>query len=62
MAGVTAGILLQIMLMLRLGLPEFAGGRHLGYYLAGPQPGSVHVSNRIFRDALLLVIRVKIAE
>src|ERR1700678_2315611 len=36
MAGVAVGKLLQIILMLRLGFPEGAGGRHFSHHFAGP--------------------------
>src|SRR5436309_3111099 len=37
MAGVAAGISLEIILMLRLGLPEIACRHHFRRHLAGPQ-------------------------
>src|SRR5580693_1155834 len=35
-AGVSAGVVLQVVLVLGLGLPEVAGGTDLGHHLAGP--------------------------
>src|SRR3984957_6568811 len=53
-AGIAAGKFLQIVLMLRLGLPESTRRRNLSDHLAGPQTGSLHVSDRFNRHALLL--------
>ena len=38
MTGVAVRIPLEIILMLRLGLPKFTSRSDLGYYLARPQP------------------------
>jgi hypothetical protein len=35
-ARVSAGVMLQVVLVLGLGLPEVAGGTDLGHHLAGP--------------------------
>ena len=45
-AGVAVRIVLQIVLMLRLGLPEGAGGLQLGHHRAGPATGGVHLGDR----------------
>ena len=45
--------------MLGLGLPEGSGRRDLGDHLAGPQAGRVDVGDRVFGDALLLVVEVE---
>ena len=56
--GVATRTLLEIVLMLRLGLPEVAHGLDLGDDLAVPQPRRIHVGDRIFGDALLLLVDV----
>ena len=58
-AGVAVGVVLQVVLVLGLGLPERPGRRHLGDDLARPQPGGVHVRDRVLGDALLLVAGVE---
>src|SRR5580704_3172960 len=45
--------------MFRLGFPEGARGSHLRHHLAGPQTRSVHVGDRVFGDALLLVAGIE---
>ena len=57
MAGVAIGQALQIILVLRLGLPEIAGGCHPGDHLAGPQTGRVDVGDGVFGDPPLLIGR-----
>ena len=59
MTGVTVRILLQIILMLRFGLPEWPGWDNLGDNLARPKPGGVDIGNGVFRDPLLLVAGVE---
>src|SRR5437016_4645187 len=58
-AGVATRISLQIVLVLRLGLPEGAGGRDLGDDLARPQAGGVDVGDGVLSQVLLLVGRVE---
>jgi len=58
-AGVPVGIPLEVVLVLRLGLPEGPGLRHLGDHLARPQAGRVHVGDGVLGDLLLLVIEVE---
>src|SRR5690349_7560356 len=58
-AGVAVGILLQVVLVLRLGLPEGPRGRHLGDHLARPQAGGVDVGDRVLGDPLLLITGVE---
>src|SRR6185369_1035233 len=57
--GVTIWIFLQIILVLGLGLPERSGGCHLGDNLARPEAGSIDIGDGVFRDPLLLVIRIE---
>jgi hypothetical protein len=58
-AGVAPRDALQVVLVLRLGLPERAHRRHLGDDLARPQPGRLDVRDRVLGDALLLVVGVE---
>src|SRR5574337_221520 len=58
-AGVTVGDALQVILVLRFGFPEIAGGRQFRHHLAGPQAGSVHVRDRVHGDAPLFVVQVE---
>src|SRR5437773_2188663 len=57
--GVAVGIFLQIVLMLRLGLPERSDRCHLGDNLARPKAGSIDIGDSVFGDPLLLVIRIE---
>jgi hypothetical protein len=57
--GIAVRIPLQIILMLRLGLPERTDGRHFRHDLAWPKAGGLDIRYRIFRDALLLVVQVE---
>jgi hypothetical protein len=50
---------LQVVLVLRLGLPEVTRGGHLGHHLAGPQARGVDVGDGVERHAALLVARVE---
>ena len=59
MAGVAIGVALQIILMLRFGLPEGTGRRQLGHHLAGPEAGGLDIGDGVFADALLLLARVE---
>lgn len=45
--------------MLRFGFPEVTGRRDFRHDLAGPQPRSVDVGDRVFRDSPLFVGRVE---
>ena len=58
-AGVAVRVALQVVLVLRLGLPEVARGRHLGDDLARPQARGVDVGDGVQRDALLLVVECR---
>jgi hypothetical protein len=42
-AGIAERVALEIVLVLRLGLPEFAGGRDLRHDAAWPQAGRVDI-------------------
>src|SRR5918994_4033537 len=42
-AGIAGRVALEIVLVLRLGLPEFAGGRELRYHAVWPQAGGVGI-------------------
>src|SRR5690606_18399113 len=53
-AGVAVRQPLQVVLVLRLRLPEVADGLDLGHHLARPQPGRVDVGDRVFGHGLLL--------
>ena len=55
MAGVAAGILQQIVLMLGFGFPEVTCRHDLGHDLAGPQPGFVDIGDRVLGNPTLLV-------
>src|SRR5216683_4298720 len=59
MTGVAVRIVLQIILMLRLGFPEGADGRQFRHDLAGPETGGFDIRDRILRDALLLVVQIE---
>src|SRR5258706_8164036 len=59
MAGVAAGVSLEVVLVLWLGLPKVAGRNHFGHRLAGPQARRIHVGDRVLGDALLLVARIE---
>jgi hypothetical protein len=58
-AGVAVRNALQVVLVLRLGLPERACRRDFGDDLAGPEARGVDVGDGVFRHALLLVARVE---
>jgi hypothetical protein len=58
-AGVAGWVSLQIVLVLRLGFPELARGRHLGDDLARPQAGCVDVGDGVLGDPLLFVVEVE---
>src|SRR6478672_4659433 len=49
----------QIILVLGLSLPERASGRNLSHDFTRPQPGSLHVGDCSFGDALLFVARIE---
>src|SRR5581483_3262938 len=53
-AGVAIRDALQVVLVLRLGLPEWAGRSNLGHHLTRPQSRSIHVRNRVLGSPLLL--------
>jgi hypothetical protein len=54
-AGVPVGVPLQVILVLRLGLPERPGRGHLGDHLARPQARRVDIGDRVLCDPLLRV-------
>jgi hypothetical protein len=58
-AGVAVGEALEVVLVLRLGLPERDGLADLGHDLAGPDPRGLDVGDRVLRDLALLVARVE---
>src|SRR3954447_26264347 len=58
-AVVAARIALEVVLVLRLGLPERDGLADLGHDLAGPQARGVDVGNRVLGDPALLIGRVE---
>ena len=55
MAGIAGGNPLEIILMLGFRFPEIACRNDLGDDLTRPQPGSIHVGDRILGDPLLPV-------
>src|ERR1700675_1155925 len=59
MTGVAVRIAFQIILVLRLGVPEGTGGCELGYDFARPETGGLDIRDRILRDALLLVVHTE---
>src|SRR5438270_13490216 len=59
MAGVTAGIPLEVVLVLGLGLPEGTGCGDLGDDLPRPQAGRFDVGDRVLGDLPLLVTRME---
>src|SRR5450830_85631 len=59
MAGVAVRKALQIVLMLRLGLPERTCRGQFGDHFAWPQPRRVDVGDGVFGHGLLLCIRIK---
>src|SRR6185369_1280765 len=56
-AGVAVRIFLQVVLVLRLGLPERSRGSDLGDDLARPEARRLDVGDRVLGDLLLLVAR-----
>src|SRR5436190_10305925 len=58
-AGVAAGVSLQVVLMFWFGFPEFTGRRHLGDHRGGTPPRCVDIGDGVARDALLLVIEIE---
>ena len=58
-AGVAVLVALQVVLVLRLGLPERTGWGDLGDDLAGPEPGGVDVVDVVLGDPALLLIEVE---
>src|SRR5882672_9575100 len=59
MTGVAVRKMLQIILMLRLGLPEGTDGCHFRHDLAWPEAGGLDICDRILRNALLLVTHIE---
>src|SRR5438132_9364706 len=57
MACVTVQNAFQVVLVFRLGFPEWARRSHLGHHLPWPQARRVYIGDRVFGDALLLVAR-----
>src|SRR5512133_2256104 len=58
-AGVAVRVALQVVLVLRLGLPERTGRGDLGDDLAGPQPGRLDVGDGVGGDPALFLIEVE---
>src|SRR6476620_12376270 len=59
MAGVAVGVVLQIVLVLRLRLPERALRNNLGDNLPRPEAGGLDVGDRVLRNPLLPVAGVE---
>ena len=55
MAGVALRKSLEVILMLRFGLPELACRNDFGHNLGGPQARSIDIGDRVFGNPLLLV-------
>ena len=53
MTGIAIWIRLQVILMLRLSLPEVFNRFNLGSHLSRPDPGGVDIRDGIFRNLLL---------
>jgi hypothetical protein len=58
-AGVSVRNALQVVLMLRLRLPEFSRRHNFRYCFTGPQSRGIDVSNGFFSNALLLVAGIE---
>src|SRR5690349_16877708 len=58
-AGISARITLQVVLVLGLRLPELRGGHHFGDDLARPEARRLDVRDRVLGNALLFFSRVK---
>src|SRR3954447_23153466 len=58
-AVVAARIALEVILVLRLGLPERDGLADLGHHLAGPQARGVDVGDRALGDLALFIARIE---
>src|SRR5215211_4153912 len=58
-AGVAVRVAHQVVLVLRLGLPERTGWGDLGDHLAGPEPGGVDVGDGVLGNPALLLIEVE---
>src|SRR5437868_451482 len=59
MAGVTVRIVLQIVLMFRLGFPKSTGGRNFSHHFAGPNPRRVDISDGVTCNSFLFVACVE---
>src|SRR3546814_17746376 len=49
-AGVAAGVMLQVILVLGFGLPEIAGGGEFGHHLARPQTAGFDIGDGVLGD------------
>ena len=58
-AGVAAGVALQVILMFWFGFPEVTGRCHFGDHRGGPPPRCVDIGDGVQRDALLIVIEIE---
>ena len=58
-AGVAVRVALQVVLVLRLGLPEGTGWGDVDDDLAGPEPGRLDVGDGVLGDPALLLIEVE---
>src|SRR5258708_2408826 len=58
-AGVAAGVVLQVVLMFWFGFPEVTGRRHFGDRRGGPPPRCVDIGDGVARDAFLIVIEIE---
>ena len=59
MTGIAIGIVFQVVLVLRLSLPERASLSYFGHHFTGPKSRGIHVGDGIVRDLFLFVVRVK---
>ena len=58
MTGVAVRIVLEVVLMLRFGLPEIARGCNFGDDATGPKTRRLDVCDGVLGDATLLVVQV----
>jgi len=58
MAGIAVRIALQVILVLRFGLPEITDRLDVRHHLARPQAGGVDVGDGLFGDPFLGVVLV----
>jgi len=60
-AGIAVRVLLQVVLVLRFGLPERTRRLDLGEGFAGPETGGIDIGDRVDGDTPLLVATVVVS-